>query len=77
MKHRQDQETQSEGSCRPPVNCFRCSEGCVHLEYGNILFTFTRPQFRALAEAIGKVYGEMEAERAGQEFPHYVESPVM
>ena len=49
----------------------------MHLEYGNIIFTFTQPQFRALAEVIGKVYGEMEAERAEQEFPHYVGSFVM
>jgi hypothetical protein len=60
-----------------PVNCYKCSEGCVHLEYGNIIFTFTQPQFRALAEVIGKVYGELEAERAEQGFSDYVESFVM
>ncbi|HEU0184828.1 MAG TPA: hypothetical protein VFS27_05900 [Blastocatellia bacterium] len=75
MKH--NQEAQSEGAYRLPVNCFRCSEGCVHLEYGNIIFTFTPPQFRALAEVIGKVYGEMESERAEQEFSHYNKSLVM
>jgi hypothetical protein len=77
MKHQHDQEARSEGGHRLPVNCFRCSEGCVHLEYGNIIFTFTQPQFRALAQVIGKVYGEMEAERAEQDFPHYVDSLVM
>jgi hypothetical protein len=77
MKHRHDQEARSEGVYRLPVNCFRCSEGCVHLEYGNIIFTFTQPQFRALAEVIGKVYGEMEAERAEQECSHYAGSFVM
>jgi hypothetical protein len=77
MKHRYDQEARSEGGYRLPVNCFRCSEGCVHLEYGNIIFTFTQPQFRALAEVIGKVYGEMEAERAEQECSHYAGSFVM
>lgn len=77
MKHQHDQETRSEGAYRLPVNCFRCSEGCVHLEYGNILFTFTQPQFRAVAEAIGKVYGELEAERAKQECSHYAGSFVM
>jgi hypothetical protein len=76
MKRQHDQEPKS-GSYRLPVNCFRCSEGCVHLEYGNILFTFTQPQFRALAEVIGKVYSELEAERAEQEFPHLAESLVM
>jgi hypothetical protein len=77
MKHRHDQEARSEGGYRLPVNCFRCSEGCVHLEYGNIIFTFTQPQFRALAEVIGKVYGEMEGERAEQECSHYAGSFVM
>jgi hypothetical protein len=77
MKHRDDQEARSEGGYRLPVNCFKCSEGCVHLEYGNIIFTFTQPQFRALAEVIGKVHGEIEAEGAEQGFSDYVESFVM
>jgi hypothetical protein len=77
MKHQHDQEARAEGGYRLPVNCFRCSEGCVHLEYGSILFTFTQPQFRALAEVIVRVYGEMEAERAEKEFPCYVDSLVM
>jgi hypothetical protein len=72
-----DQEARSERGYPLPVNCFRCSEGCVHLEYGNILFTFSQPQFRALAEVIGRVYGEIEAERAEHEFPNYAESLVM
>ena len=37
MKHQHDQGARAEGGYRLPVNCFRCSEGCVHLEYGNIL----------------------------------------
>ncbi len=77
MKHRHNQEGRSEGGYRLPVNCFRCSEGCVHLEYGNIIFTFTQPQFRALAEVIGNLHGEMEAERAEQECSHYTGSFVM
>jgi hypothetical protein len=77
MKHQTDQNTRQEGCYRLPVNCFRCFEGCVHLEYGNILFTFTQPQFRALAEVIGKVYGEIEAERVEQEFSRCAESLVM
>ena len=77
MKHRQDQEARSEGSYRLPVNCFRCSEGCVHLEYGNILFTFTQPQFRTLAEVIGKVYVELENDCAEREFSSCEESLVM
>jgi hypothetical protein len=77
MRHQHDQEARSEGGYRLPVNCYKCSEGCVHLEYGNIIFTFTQPQFRALAEVIGKVYGELEAERAEQVFSDYAESFVM
>ncbi len=77
MKHQHDEEARSGGVYRLAVNCFKCSEGCVHLEYGNILFTFTQPQFRALAEVIGKVYSEIEAERVAEEFPHYGESLVM
>jgi hypothetical protein len=77
MKHQYDQENRLGAGYRLPVNCFKCSEGCVHLEYGNILFTFTQPQFRALAEVIGKVYGELEAERAEQECSHYAGSFVM
>lgn len=75
MKHAQ--EARSQEGCRLPVNCFRCSEGCVHLEYGNIIFNFNQAQFRALAEVIGKVYGEIEAERAELEISHNVESFVM
>ncbi|HEY8461365.1 MAG TPA: hypothetical protein VIM99_13340 [Blastocatellia bacterium] len=74
---KQDQDARSERGYRLPVNCFRCSEGCVHLEYGNIVFTFTPPQFRALAEAVCKVYGEMQAGRAEEEFTNYAESIVM
>ena len=77
MKHRHDQESRSEGGYLLPVNCFRCSAGCVHLEYGNVQFTFTQRQFRALAEVIGKVCGELEAEYAEQELSHCAESLVM
>jgi hypothetical protein len=77
MKHRHNQEARSEGGYRLPVNCFRCSEGCVRLEYGNIIFTFAQPQFLALVEVIGKLYCEMEAERAEQECSHYAGSFVM
>lgn len=77
MKQQYNQEARSEGGCRLEIDCFRCSEGCVHLEYGNILFTFSQTQFRVLAEVIGKVYREIEAERDEQEFSHCAESLVM
>jgi len=73
MKH---QHNHADGY-RLPVSCFKCSEGCVHLEYGNIMFTFTQPQFRALAEVIGKVHRELEAECAEQAFSRSAESLVM
>lgn len=58
-----DQGCNQEGNFRMPVRCFRCKEGCVHLEYGNIVFTFTTEQFTVLANVIGKVQQEIvEAE---------------
>jgi hypothetical protein len=54
---------QPEESYRLAINCYKCSEGCVHLEYGNIFFTFTRQQFDVLAEVIGRVARELEEER--------------
>jgi hypothetical protein len=37
---------------RITVACFKCSEGCIHLEYANLLMTFTRAQFLAFSEVI-------------------------
>jgi hypothetical protein len=34
------------------VHCFKCSEGCLHLEYGNLTFTFSPEQFLAFSEVI-------------------------
>jgi cytoplasmic iron level regulating protein YaaA (DUF328/UPF0246 family) len=76
MRHQQEA---NEGY-RLPVNCFKCSEGCIHLEYGNILFTFTPKQFQAVAEVMGKVYRELEAEnleREEQGVMDYAEALVM
>jgi hypothetical protein len=56
---------------RFPVRCFRCSEGCIHLEYGNALFTFTPQQFRVLAEVIVEAYRRVQCDAAPDvdEFP--------
>src|SRR5687767_2132 len=34
------------------VACFKCSEGCIHLEYANLMMTFTSEQFLAFSEVI-------------------------
>ena len=45
----------SQGNtARLAVNCFKCSEGCMHLEYGNMMFTFTQQQFLVFSEIIGE-----------------------
>jgi len=33
MKYHRDQEARSKGGYRLPVNYFRCSEGCVNLQF--------------------------------------------
>jgi hypothetical protein len=60
-----DQDTNE--TSRVPVRCFKCAAGCVHLEYGNAQFTFTQPQFRALAEVIGAAYRQLQAEHETDE----------
>jgi hypothetical protein len=44
------------------VRCYKCAEGCIHLEYGNAMFTFTQQQFRVLAEVIGETFRQIQAE---------------
>jgi hypothetical protein len=36
------------------VSCYKCSEGCVHLEYANLMFTFTQQQFLTFSEVISE-----------------------
>ncbi|HYE75855.1 MAG TPA: hypothetical protein VEF04_21100, partial [Blastocatellia bacterium] len=43
---------QSEG--RLNINCHKCSAGCIHLEYGNLMLTFSQEQFLAFSEVISK-----------------------
>ncbi len=49
-------------SARLPVRCYKCSGGCIHLEYGSAMFTFTKQQFRALAEVIAETHKRIQAE---------------
>jgi hypothetical protein len=49
------------------VCCYKCSAGCMHLEYGNAMFTFTQEQFLALAEIISTAQRRLLLERAAQE----------
>jgi hypothetical protein len=37
---------------RISIACFKCREGCVHLEYANLVITFTQAQFLAFSEVI-------------------------
>ncbi len=63
---------------RIAVRCFKCDAGCIHLEYGNAMFTFTPPQFRALAEVIGETYRRLQAEaEPAVESLEFAESLVM
>ncbi|HKX27268.1 MAG TPA: hypothetical protein VJ302_06215 [Blastocatellia bacterium] len=50
-----------------PVRCYKCLEGCIHLEYGNAVFTFTEQQFTVLAEVITETYGKIKAESTVEE----------
>ncbi|MEP7338631.1 MAG: hypothetical protein ABI977_12905 [Acidobacteriota bacterium] len=61
-----------------PVRCFKCREGCIHLEYGNALFTFTQQQFCLLAEVIGETHRRVLAEsEPNVESLEFTESLVM
>lgn len=63
---------------RLPVRCFKCREGCFHLEYGNAVFTFTPQQFGVLAEVIGETYRMVQAENEPNiESLEFTESLVM
>lgn len=59
MSHQKQHQT--EDCSRLPINCYVCSEGCVHLGYGNLSATFTPQQFSALADVIGKVHRQLAA----------------
>lgn len=63
---------------RMPVRCYKCREGCVHLEFGNAMFTFTRQQFCALAEVVNETHRRLQAESdPTPESLEFVETLVM
>jgi len=45
-----------------PINCFRSSDGSIHLEYGNLMLLLSPGQFRILADAVIKAQRELDAE---------------
>jgi hypothetical protein len=56
---------------RRRVACFKCVEGCIHLEYDNLMFTFTQTQFLAFSEVINetrRLLLEEHAARAAEPF---------
>ena len=60
------------------VRCYECSGGCIHLEYGNAMFTFTKEQFRALAEVIVETHKRIQAQaKPTSDSLEFVESLVM
>ena len=60
------------------MRCFKCREGCIHLEYGNAVFTFTQQQFCLLAEVIAETHRIVLAEREPTvESLEFAESLVM
>jgi hypothetical protein len=43
--------------------CYKCSEGCVHLEYANLMITFTAEQFLNFSECVTEVRRRILVER--------------
>lgn len=43
--------------------CYKCSEGCVHLEYANVMMTFTAEQFLNFSECVTEVRRRILVER--------------
>jgi hypothetical protein len=47
--------------------CYKCSEGCVHMEYANIMVTFTVDQFLNFSECVTEVRRCLLDEREAME----------
>jgi hypothetical protein len=43
--------------------CYKCSEGCVHMEYANIMVTLTVDQFLSFSECVTEVRRRLLIER--------------
>jgi hypothetical protein len=48
---------------RLEVACYKCTAGCIHLEYANVMFTFTQEQFLSFSEVIGTTRRTLLQER--------------
>ncbi len=47
--------------------CYKCSEGCVHVEWANMMVTFTADQFLSFSECVTEVRRRLLAEREAME----------
>lgn len=54
---------------RIAVACFKCDEGCIHLECANLMMTFTRDQFLAFSEVITETRQRLLQEQDQREAP--------
>jgi len=45
------------------VSCYKCTSGCIHLEYANVMFTFTQEQFLSFANVISETRRTLLEER--------------
>lgn len=44
--------------------CFVCSEGCIHLEYANLMLTLTQKQFLSLSTIVAETRQRLMQEQA-------------
>lgn len=51
---------------RLDVACYKCTAGCIHLEYANVMFTFTPEQFLSFAEVIGEMRRRLWQEQSDE-----------
>lgn len=51
---------------RLTVSCYKCTAGCIHLEYSNVMFTFTQEQFLAFSGIIGETRRVLLQERQSE-----------
>lgn len=60
------------------VRCYKCAEGCLHLEYGNVMLTFSEEQFLAFAEVVTTTRQRLLQEReAAQHLEHFAPAAAL
>ena len=56
------------GEIRPDLTgqyrCFRCSNGCIHVVFGNTMINLSQSQFLALFDALAALLIQLQAEGA-------------